>query len=652
MAELDDVILSSDEFARRGLVITLSLALVGSGLGIVGTVGGTVAGIETALVVCSLIFSTSALVSLLFFRRITLQTAATGSTLFFLINLSAGMIIAICGRGEHLNLFVYLVWFFPLLVFNKLVNRPAVGHLLGKILFASPILIVCCLVPRLIAIFRVEQLILVVVYCLSYICYGVMLNVVTRYREAFIVERERAESLKREITHRKVSEARIEHLAFFDSLTGLPNLLLLRERLESSLARAIHRGNMGAVLFIGLDDFKTLNDTLGHDTGDLLLKQVSSRLSDCVRKSDTLARLGGDEFVVVLEGLSDDAELAAAEARASGEKIFEAFFQPYKIGNYEYDSTTSIGIAVFPIFSDTVDDLLTRGDLAIHKAKAQGRSTMCFFDPEMQTTVASRAELQSDLRRALQNDEFEVHYQPQVNNEGYVTGAEALLRWSHPRRGSVPPSEFIRLAEESGLIVDVGCWVLETSCTQLAEWAKRPDMEHLTVSVNVSIRQLLDSNFVSVVRHALQRSGADPLRLKLEITESFVMERVDDVIAKMSTLKSSGVGFSLDDFGTGHSSLAYLKRLPLDQLKIDRSFVTDVLTNAKDASIARTIITLGQNLNLLVIAEGVETKEQRDFLERQGCYIYQGYFFSPALTASRFEEYVASASLREATLNS
>jgi diguanylate cyclase (GGDEF)-like protein len=649
MADLDYLVLSSDGLARHGLVTTLILALGGSSLGIIGALLGTVAGAETVLVVCSALFSATALITLFVFRKVTLQTVATVSTMFFLFNLSAGMILAICSNGEHINLFVYLVWFFPLLVFNKLVNRPATGHLLGKLLLAAPILILCCLVPRLVVVFPKVQRIVIVVYCLSYFSYGIMLNIVTRYREAYIVERERAESLKVEMINREASEARIEYLAYFDALTGLPNLLLLRERLEASLAIAIHRGNMGAVLFLGLDDFKTLNDTLGHDTGDLLLQQVSNRLLTCVRKSDTLARFGGDEFVVVLEGLSDDAEIATGEARAGGEKLLEAFLQPYKMGNYEYDCTTSIGIALFPAWSDTVDALLTRGDLAIHKAKSQGRSRICFFDPEMQTNVASRAELQSDLRRALHNNEFEVHYQPQVDIAGYVKGAEALLRWEHPRRGMVPPVEFIGLAEESGLIVEVGRWVLETACNQLAEWAKQPEMKRLDVSVNVSIRQLLDAGFVNLVRNALQRSGANPHRLKLEITESSVMEKVDDVIAKMITLKASGVGFSLDDFGTGHSSLAYLKRLPLDQLKIDRSFVTDVLTNPKDASIAHTIIALGRDLHLSVIAEGVETEEQRDFLKQKGCYIYQGYLFSPALAASRFEEYV---SLGKAAVNS
>lgn len=558
MLETGEVDLSSNELARRGLAITLALAMAGSGVGFVGARLGTVHGVESALVFSGFLFSSGALLLLAFRRRTALQTVATVSTTFFLTYLCVGMTIAAWFAEEHLNLFVYFVWFFPLLVFNKLVNQPVVGRVLGRILQGAPIVVAVCLLPRLIVVFGREQLALLIVVCLSYLGYGVMLNVVTRYREAYIIERERAESLKTEITNRNKAEARIQQLAYFDVLTALPNLLLLRERLESALARAVHRGCRGAVLFIDLNDFKTLNDTLGHETGDLLLQQVAGRLLASVRKSDTLARLGGDVFVVVLEGLSEDFEMAAVEARLCGEKILRAFLQSYGVGNYEYDSTASIGITLFPQWSDTVDDIMKRGDLAIQQAKAQGRSTLCFFDPEMQISVASRAELQSDLRRALQNQEFEVCYQPQVNSDGVVVGAEALLRWRHPRRGMVSPAVFIPLVEESGFIVEVGCWVLETACAQLSEWAGQPEMERITVSVNVSIRQFLDSNFVTSVRNVLQASGANPYRLKLEITESSVIEKVDDMIAKMSALKSSGVGFSLDDFGTGHSSLAHL----------------------------------------------------------------------------------------------
>jgi EAL domain-containing protein (putative c-di-GMP-specific phosphodiesterase class I) len=343
--------------------------------------------------------------------------------------------------------------------------------------------------------------------------------------------------------------------------------------------------------------------------------------------------------------LSTGGGLAVAEAKAIGDKVLSAFLQPYKVGSYEYATTTSVGITLFPMSSDSVDELLKRADLAMYRAKALGRNMMCFFDPAMQELVASRAELQSDLRRALQNREFELHYQPQVDNVGHVMGAEALLRWKHPRRGMVPPGEFISLVEEAGLIAELGRWVLETACSQLAEWATRPENERLTLAVNVSIRQLLDVNFVSLVLEVLRASGADPHRLKLEITESAMLENAEDTIAKMKGLKERGVGFSLDDFGTAYSSLSRLRRLPLDQIKIDGSFVKDVLTDYRDASIVRTIIMLGRNLNLSVIAEGVETEGQREFLEKAGCYMYQGYLFSAALTAAGFEAFVAAGSL-------
>jgi diguanylate cyclase (GGDEF)-like protein len=631
MHQVNDVDRSSTAVARRGLLIASTLAFIGAGVGVACIPLGMVAGMEIALVVSCVLFTSGVLVTLLCFPKVALQTVATVSTIYFALDLTSGLMIAICGYGEHLNLFIYLVWFFPLLVFNKLVNQPAVGRLLARILLATPLVVIGLLSPRLMAVLKTPQLVVLIVYCLSYVCYATMLNVVTRYREAYIVERARDES-----------QARIEHLAFFDTLTELPNRTLLQERLETALATAVHRGNKGALLFIDLDDFKTLNDTLGHDTGDVLLQQVALRLSSCLRQSDTVARLGGDEFVVMVEGLGAEQEPAVAEAKAIGDKVLGAFLQPYNVGNYEYATTASIGIALFPIWSDNLDEVLKRADLAMYQAKAQGRSKMCFFDPAMQTSVAARAELQSDLGRALQNKEFELHYQPQVDSVGLVIGAEALLRWKHPRRGMVPPSEFIPLVEEGGLIGELGRWVLQTACFQLAEWATHPEMERLILAVNVSVRQFLDANFVDLVLDVIRASGVNPQRLKIEITESVMVENTEDTIAKMTTLKASGIGFSLDDFGTGYSSLSRLKRLPLDQLKVDGSFVKDVLTDYRDASIVRTIIMLGQNLNLSVIAEGVETEGQRKFLDKEGCCAYQGYLYSAALTAARFEDFVAA----------
>jgi EAL domain-containing protein (putative c-di-GMP-specific phosphodiesterase class I) len=356
-----------------------------------------------------------------------------------------------------------------------------------------------------------------------------------------------------------------------------------------------------------------------------------------------VARVGGDQFVVMLERLSEDAQWTADIAKTVGGKILDAFRKPFVVGAYKNDSTVSIGIALFSGAKDTVDELQKRTDLAMYQAKAQGGNTMCFFDPAMQVEVDTRTALRFDLRHALHSDELELHYQPQMNSAGAVTGCEALLRWFHPQRGRIAPSVFIPLAEEAGLIIELGRWVLETACLQLAAWAGNPAMESKTVAVNVSVRQFLDPQFVNLVRETLRISGANPNRLKLEITESSVMEKVDEIIATMTELKLYGISFSLDDFGTGYSSLSRLRNLPLDQLKIDRSFVKNVLTDAKDASIARTIIGLGRSLNLTVIAEGVETEAQRVFLEAEGCHMYQGFLYSPAVTASKFEAFVATS---------
>jgi len=329
--------------------------------------------------------------------------------------------------------------------------------------------------------------------------------------------------------------------------------------------------------------------------------------------------------------------------KTAGNSILEAFRLPFTLGSYESEAKASIGITLFSGASNTVDQLLKQADLAMYRAKAKGRNGLCFFEPGMQTEVENRAGLRLDLCRALQNDEFQLHYQPQVNSNAVVIGTEALIRWFHPLRGRVPPDQFIPLAEEAGLIVELGRWVLETACLQIAAWSINPSMETLSVAVNVSVRQLLDPQFVNLVREILRTSGANPRRLKLEVTESSTMEKVSDVIAIMTELKMDGVSFSLDDFGTGYSSLSHLQYLPLDQLKIDRSFVNNVLTHPKDASITRTIIMLGSSLGLSVIAEGVETEAQRAFLEAEGCLLYQGFLYSPAVTAAQFEAFVGSS---------
>jgi diguanylate cyclase (GGDEF)-like protein/PAS domain S-box-containing protein len=440
-----------------------------------------------------------------------------------------------------------------------------------------------------------------------------------------------------DITQRKAAEREIERLAFFDPLTGLPNRRLLMDRLQHALATANRGHHAGALLFIDLDNFKSLNDTLGHDKGDMLLKQVGRRLETCVpRKSDTVARLGGDEFVVMLEDLSENPQDAAAQAEIVGEKILGVFVEPFQLDGHEHHTTPSIGVTLFDNRVEDVDELLKRADLAMYQAKAAGRNTIRFFDPEMQTVVSARVALESDLRQSLQQHEFFLHYQRQADDRGHTLGAEALVRWRHPRRGVVSPALFIPLAEETGLIMPLGQWVLETACRQLAVWAAKPETAHLTVAVNVSPRQFGHPDFVQQVLEVLERTGARPHRLKLELTESLLVANVEATITKMTTLKEHGVGFSLDDFGTGYSSLSYLKRLPLDQLKIDQSFVRDVLIDANDAAIARTIVALGQTLGLEVMAEGVETVDQRDFLARNGCHAYQGYLFSQPMPAEEF----------------
>ncbi|MFH1873099.1 MAG: EAL domain-containing protein [Pseudomonadota bacterium] len=443
-----------------------------------------------------------------------------------------------------------------------------------------------------------------------------------------------------DITERKLSEQRIAELAYYDQLTGLPNRTLLLDRLKQAITATARSDSHGALLFIDLDNFKTLNDTLGHDQGDLLLKLVARRLTRCVRAGDTVARLGGDEFVAVLADMGVGDQEAANCTEAVGEKILAALNQSYMLDTVAYHSTPSIGVTLFKGTRTSTDDLLKQADLAMYKSKDAGRNALRFFDPDMETAVMDRAALERDLRQAVREGHFLLHYQAQVLGADRVTGAEVLVRWQHPRRGMVSPAEFIPLAEETGLILPLGHWVMETACRQLAVWGARPELSHLSIAVNVSAQQFRDPGFVATVLTILQQTGANPKRLKLELTESMLVENVEDLIEKMNALQAHGVGFALDDFGTGYSSLSYLKRLPLDHLKIDRSFVRDILTDANDAAIARTIVALAASLGLDVIAEGVETQEQRDFLAASGCHAYQGFFFSRPLPVEGFEALV------------
>ncbi|WP_296447098.1 EAL domain-containing protein [Rhodoferax sp. UBA5149] len=447
------------------------------------------------------------------------------------------------------------------------------------------------------------------------------------------------QAIVRDITARKKAEEKIKELAFFDQLTGLPNRTLLLDRLGQLIAASSRSGNYGAMLFIDLDNFKILNDTLGHDMGDLLLTQVAQRLSLCVRDGDTVARFGGDEFVVVVAGLNSDKEEAATNIEGVAEKILAALNQTYQLGDVAQRSTASIGVTVFRGDQVTIDQLMKQADLALYKSKGAGRNLIHFFDPTLESAVKERSALEKDLRYALEERHFLLHYQAQIGGDGRVTGAEALVRWQHPQYGIVSPAEFIPLAEETGLILPLGHWVLETACMQLAKWATQPAMAHFTIAVNVSAHQFRQPGFVDQVLTVLKNSGANPQRLKLELTESLLVSNLQEVVEKMFTLKAQGVGFSLDDFGTGYSSLSYLKRLPLDYLKIDRSFVQDVLNHPNDAAIAKTIITLAQNLGMGVIAEGVETAAQRDFLARSGCFSYQGFLFSRPLPLEDFKQF-------------
>lgn len=430
-----------------------------------------------------------------------------------------------------------------------------------------------------------------------------------------------------DITERKAAEEEIRSLAFYDPLTNLPNRRLLMDRLRHALATSARNNHEGALLFVDLDNFKRLNDTRGHDIGDLLLAQVAQRLSGCLREGDTVARLGGDEFVVLLEELSTDARDAAERADWVAEKILSSLNQPYFLDNKEHHSTPSIGVCLFKGQSVSVDDLLKQADLAMYQSKAAGRNAIRFFDPAMQAAVSANAAMEADMRTALAEEQFLLYYQPQVDLYGRVVGAEALVRWRHPERGMVSPAEFIPLAEETGLILPLGQWVLETACKQLQAWADIPETAHLSIAVNISARQCHHPRFVEQVLMTVQATEANPHLLKLEITESLLLKDIDSIIAKMRALIPLGIRFSLDDFGTGYSSLSYLKRLPLEQLKIDQSFVRDIFVDANDLAIVRAIVTLGQSLGLSVIAEGVETEDQRQFLESSGCHTFQGYLF-------------------------
>ncbi|MDP2788197.1 MAG: EAL domain-containing protein [Pseudomonadota bacterium] len=434
--------------------------------------------------------------------------------------------------------------------------------------------------------------------------------------------------------------AEIHNLAYFDPLTGLPNRRLLMDRLNHVLVASNRTQAYGALMILDLDNFKTLNDTQGHDVGDQLLIEVARRLTANVRQEDTVSRLGGDEYVVILEGLGLDEKSAANQAEIIAEKVRFALIQPYALDGLEqmHQSTASIGMTLFHGLDDSTDVLLKQADVALYQAKDAGRNAVRFFNPAMQASIDTRIALENALRRALSQNELQLYYQPQVDEHGHIIGAEALLRWLRPGIGMVSPAQFIPLAEETGLILPIGLWVLHTACAQLKTWAGDAHTRDLQLAINVSAGQFHQADFATQIAACLAHSGIDPTRLKLELTESVVLDNVEEVISRMQEIKALGVSFSMDDFGTGYSSLSYLKRLPLDQIKIDQSFVRDLTVDPNDAAIVRAILAMSLSLGLQVIAEGVETQAQHDFLHANGCMAFQGYLFGKPMPIAEWEQ--------------
>lgn len=446
-----------------------------------------------------------------------------------------------------------------------------------------------------------------------------------------------------DITERNRAEAQIHKLAFYDVLTGLPNRRLLIDRLRLALLSSARSHHYGAVLFLDLDRFKIINDTLGHDQGDQLLIEVAKRIRTFVREMDTVARLGGDEFVVLLGEVDEKSEVASQKTSRIAEKLRISLSQPYHLKGYELISSSSIGIVMFQGDDKSAEDLLKYADMAMYQVKEFGRNAVRFFDPSMQLAVETHAKLESDLRYALLGQQLHLYYQIQVGSDHRPIGAEALIRWIHPIRGMVSPMQFIPIAEESNLIIDIGDWVLDTACQQLKAWAHDELTHNLIIAVNVSAQQFKQSDFVDKVAAVLRTHQVEPTRLKLELTESVVLNNINGVIVKMHALKALGVSLSMDDFGTGYSSLSYLKHLPLDQIKIDMSFVRDMLSNPNDAIMVKTIIDMAHNFNLNVIAEGVETAEQMKSLKQMNCLDYQGYYFSKPVPVAQLDSLLNSS---------
>lgn len=443
-------------------------------------------------------------------------------------------------------------------------------------------------------------------------------------------------AMVQDISKQKEDAIQIERLAYFDPLTKLPNRRLLDDRLKQALILSERSNHYGALLFLDLDNFKTLNDTLGHDIGDMLLQQVANRLITIMRKGDTVSRFGGDEFVILLESLHINTVMAATEVKAIAANILNSINQSYNIAGHSYSTSTSIGAALFLGLKTTSDELLKQADISMYQAKKSGRNAFCFFDPQMESILINRVELERDLLFALEHNQFQLYYQVQVDSSNTPIGVEALIRWINPKRGIVSPLDFIPLAEDTGIILNIGQWVLESACIQLKAWQENNSTAGLSLSINVSARQFHQADFVEIIKNCIDKYSINPSLLKIELTESILLNNIETIIHKMNTLATMGIQFSLDDFGTGYSSLQYLKKLPLHQLKIDQSFVSDLGVDTNDKTIVKTIISMAHSLGLNVIAEGVETSQQQQYLISQGCTHFQGYLFSQPVPISEF----------------
>jgi diguanylate cyclase (GGDEF)-like protein len=439
--------------------------------------------------------------------------------------------------------------------------------------------------------------------------------------------------LQQEVLQHQLAAERAEYLAYYDSLTALPNRSMFSKLLQQAISLARRNGTQLAVLFVDLDRFKNINDTLGHEAGDLLLQEVGKRLQGCLRESDTVARLGGDEFVALLPALRD-----AADVEVIAHKILAATSKSFVVHGQEFRVTASVGVSTYPKDGEDEQSLMKNADIAMYQAKEEGKNNFQFYSSQMNTNSFERLALESSLRRALDRDEFQLHYQPKIDarSDGIV-GMEALLRWQHPELGMVAPTKFIPVAEETGLIVSIGKWVLKTACTQNVAWQKK-GLPHLNMAVNLSRRQFSDEGLLRDVTSILKDTGMSPALLELEITESTLMHDVDNAVCTLKAFKEMGVRIAIDDFGTGYSSLSNLMQFPVDTIKIDGSFIRDLSSQPENRGIAEAIIAMGRTLSLTVIAEGVETKAQVDFLRERACDEFQGFYFSKAVTAGKFAE--------------